>query len=450
MKEGGSCAKGAAQTNMKLTVKKEDMKNLNQDLGILSMDAANQIEMTLGNKVFSSEKIACQARITTANEQVISLFYAQSSQEEIVEESFCISAKLYAGLVGTLLTYDKDIVLDTDSIKEEKVYLRVGKDVEIPMEVLSSEAKKEPIIMGKDEPVFLQVTVPTAAFKKAARGGGFANERNRDGLENAHVFLNVDTGEMSFYSSDQFIIGKTGMKVKLPEVNEKTKERLSVMDKALDAYCDKTKQTRQKILLLIPSKALANLQKVVDGTEQFILAADSKHVYVAAGNKVYTLTRGAVMMGLKEICDSFGQASYPVAFSAPYEELSQAVTSLAKIISLKALKNTAVRVTVEENGIKLAISGGDDSGVISVHGKTSGTGEIHLNAEKMERVLACLDQDKRILIRFGDEKQAVRVVNGNLSDPLAENIVYAMPVKPPVSGTEEKEGDTEQADATEA
>lgn len=434
---------------MKLLIKKEDMKNLNQDMGILSMDLANQIEMTLGSRVFSSDKIACQARITTQTEQIIPLFYAQSSQEDIVEESFCVSAKIYSGLVGTLLTYDKDIVLDTDSIKEGKVYLHVGKDVEIPLEVLSSEAQMEPIVMGKDEPVFLQVTVPTAEFKKAVRGGNFADERNRNGLENAHVFLNLDSGEMSFYSSDQFIVGKTSMKVTVPEVNEKTKERLAVMEEALIKYCEQTKQTRQGILLLIPSKALANLQKVVDGTEKFILAVDSKHIYVAAGNKVYTLTKGAVMMDLKGICEKFKEMSYPVSFSVPYEEFSQAVSSLARIISLKSLKNTPIRVMVEDKDIKIAIRGSDDSGVISVHGKTSGTGEIYLSAEKMERVLACMDSGRRVLVRFGSVKQAVCVANGDLSDPLAENLVYIIPVKPPVKETAEDEDKDGQAGAAE-
>ena len=449
MKKEEVASRGRNKEKMKLTIKKEDMKNLNQDMGVLSMDQANQIEMTLGSRVFSADKIACQARITTASEQIIPLFYAQSSQDDIVEESFCVSAKLYSGLVGTLLTYDKDIVLDTDSIKEGKVYLRVGENVEIPIEVLSSEAQMETIVMGKDEPVFLQVTVPTAAFKRASRGGSFADERNRNGFENAHVFLNLDSGEMSFYSSDQYIVGKTSMKVTLPEANEKTKERLAQMDEALVKYCEQTTQTRQEIMLLLPQKALANLQKVVDGTEKFILAADSKHIYIAAGNKVYTMTRGAVMIGLKGICDKFNEMSYPVAFSVPNDEFTQAVSSLAKIISLKSLKNIPIRITVEDNDIKVAICGGEDSGAISVHGKTSGTGEIYLNAEKMERVLACMDKDKRILVRFGNEKQAVRVSNGDLSDPLAENLVYVIPVRPPVGETAGDEGKKDQGNATE-
>lgn len=424
--------------NMRLTITKEDMKNLNQDLGALSMDAANQIEFSLATRVFSADRVACQARITTSNEQIIPLFYAKSEQADIEKESFSVSAKIFSGVSGTLLSYNKDIIFDTDEIKNGKIYLRVGENVEIPVEVISQEAEVEPIVMGKEEPVFLQVTVSTAAFKKAARGSCFADDKSGQGFENTYVFLNMETGAMHLLSSDKYTVAKTGLKVALPESNEKTEDRIKEMDKALDNYCEAAKQTRQELLLLIPAKSFQKLQRVVDGTEKFIMASDSKHIFIAAGNKVYTLTKGAHQIDLKKVCDSLSEASYPVSFSVEYGDFLQAVSSLTKVISLKALGSIPIRVSAEQDKIEIAICGAENSGVISVQASTSGTGEIYLSAERMERVLVSLDGSKQVTVWFGSEKQAVRVAKEKTPDPLADDMVYIIPVKPPVKAVNEE------------
>lgn len=434
---------------MRLTVKQEDMKNLIQDLGILSMDTANQVEFSLATRVFSKEKVACQARITTANEQIIPLFYAQTVDDEVESEIFVVSAKLFSGLAGNLLSYNQDITFDTDCVKSGKVYLRVGNNVEIPLEVISQGSQITPIVMGKDEPVFLQVTVSTEEFKKAARGASFADEKNSGGLENTQIFLDLETGSMQFLSSDRFIVGRTKMNVIVPESNEKTKDRIKEMDEALGKYCETTKQSKRELLMLIPARSFVNLQKVVGGTEKFILASDSKHIFVAAGNKVYTLTKGAVKIGLKDIYESFSKFSYPVAFTVKYGEFVQAVSSLSKVISLKALKNTPICISVEQNSVKISICGSEESGAISVQADTSGTGEIYLSAEKMERVLAGLDSSKQICVWFGNEKQAVRVANGKLSDTSADDLIYVIPIKAPAKVADEKEHKEEQNVTTE-
>ena len=413
------------------------------------MDSANQIEFSLGTRVFSEEKIACQARITTASEQIIPLFYASAEEKEIKAEIFVVSAKLFSGLAGNLLSYNQDIIFDTDCLRNGVVYLRIGESVKIPLEVICEGAQIRPIVMGKDEPVFLQVTVPTEQFKKAARGAGFADEKNSGGLENTQIFLDLEMGSMQLLSSDQCIIGKTRMDITVPEVNEKTRERIREMEEALGKYCEATKQTKKEILLLVPARAFANLQKVVGGTEKFILASDSKHIFVAAGNKVYTLTMGAVKIGLKDICDSFNKVSYPVVFSAKYGEIVQAVSSLSKVISLKALKNTPICVSVEREVVRISICGAEDSGTASIEAGISGTGEIYLSAEKLERVLTSLSNDGQISIWFGNEKQAVRVAKGKGSDSLADDMIYVIPVKAPTRAAGGKEQKEEQEMTTE-
>lgn len=414
---------------MKYVLNIKEAKGLVDSMSLI--DEGSQAEVLLGVNIIKESQVMCGLRVTGRTDQIMTRFSAVVDEDVIEPESFVVSVKEFAGVLSGMASYNKDIVIDTASASAVSLSVPGEKNTSAQVYVnkISGGCETPEIPMNSKE-LLLQVVCKTEKFKAfAQRGCMFADAAKGNGCENVILKLNMKTSQMTGYSSDSFVIGWTNGNVSVNETqNAQFKE-------ALAKYLSRKEgESEENIILLIPEKSFSKLLKVVDGCEQFGLAADPRHLFVGAGKNAYTLTLGAQRLNLEGPIAAFETGEAVSILKMAPKELLKGVQLLKKTGTIKnGGDKVCLHVTISDND--LCLSAEKDAVQIPLTDVTVKQGEeidFYCYSNLIEKAVSSITDDCMTMTIL-QGKGPVKMTGKNVG----ENIIYMLKSRKPVSEEEE-------------
>lgn len=334
---------------MKYTVKGTEVKAI---VDVISMiDDGEQVVCLMGVGQEKDDQMVCCIRVTGRNDQITSKFLAVPEDEpECVEkESFVVNAKQFAGVLSAMLAYNSNTIIENT---ENSVLIGVENVTQVAVDKIPDENCTPEIAMGRELPILFQLSAKSKDFANFAKAGCmFTDTVKGNGCENVALFLNLEVGELSGYSTNSFLIGRSKGKV--------TVDTRQNHENALEAYLKEKGESKERILILIPEKSFSHLLKVIETAGQFAMIADARHLFIGAGRNVYALTLGAQHINLEGPIAKFEEQGADAVLKIETKELLRAVQTLKKINQVKH-GSDKVCLSVTAEGTSLCLTAGTD------------------------------------------------------------------------------------------
>ena len=414
---------------MKYTVKVTEVKAIVDAMSMI--DDGEQVVCLMGVGQEKDDKMVCCLRVTGRNDQITTKFVAVPEEEPecVEEELFVVNTKQFAGVLSAMLPYNSDITIEN---MEASVSIGVKNVTQIAVEKIPEENDAPEIKMGKELPILFQVLAQSKVFSAFAKTGCmFTDTVKGNGCENVTLFLNLKDGEISGYSTNGFLIGRSKGKVKVD-----TRQNY---DEALEAYLKEKGEQKEKVLILIPEKSFSHFLKVIEAVDQFAIMADARHLFVGAGRNVYALTLGAQHINLEGPIVKFEEQGSEAVLKVASKELLRAVQTLKKINQVKhGSDKVCLSVTAKETS--LCLTAGTDS--VKIPGVEMSEGSIvdfNCYSHLLEKAVSCMTTE-RITMQLLPQQAPVKISE----DVSSFDTVYMLKAR---KMDTEKEADEESGDA---
>lgn len=405
-------------------------------------------ELTFGEKDLG-DKVLVSLNVTGVGEQVSLVLAAKKPKGwDGTPVTIGVKSQTFQAVTGSLSHFGEEVYID---IAENAVKAGVSGKAEVSLDTVAELPQK---IEGGD--VMAQFVLKATELNTLIKKGmsTTSDEIREDGTHNAVLTLDLSDGEgrgqAVAFSTTRVTTSFTKGKVLLPKVqegNEAAAAQLAAMQAVLDAYVEKTKQTKEALTLVLPGASIKHLQSILAaaGLEQVLFSVTEKYIQVALGSVgTYTFRQNpkapAKAEMLQAVIDKDTEGGAELGFDAA--TLSNAVAFINDMDRLDGtFGKKAVKLTASAEGL-LMISGNGDKARTSVKvAGGSGEAECYVNGAKLRDAINVLDKGN-IVLTFGNS--TVKVENGTVDNKSGSGFAFIMKAQ---ADTEDDAAGEETAEA---
>ncbi|WP_026653372.1 hypothetical protein [Butyrivibrio proteoclasticus] len=378
-----------------------------------------KVMLVLGSRDLGAN-ILGGVRVTTDVEQIQYQMQVKKPEGWNGEaETFIVNADKFNTICGAIASYNEDIYFEKDNTM---LIIGVEGKVKTPIE-LEADA---PQGFSDNEMLFNIMTSGAALTNLIHKGLAFTSPDNGR-TANAILNLRRSEGIVKGYSTDGFIIGMAEEEAKFltsESCNERTKALVDKMEASLDAYCTESKQNKDNFNVLLPSKAVKNLESIIKGQKGVAIAVDKSKVLFQIENKViYTVVQGKTLGVNPEMIEQYLKAPANVLIGCDGAQLVKAVDFVNTINGLNA-KPGCTQVIINEDGSSFKLVAGAADQIESVVKTTAFNGAVDtkmsVDGTKFKAGINALSKGNVVIASCG---HIVALFNGTLEETDAKNVI---------------------------
>ncbi|AOZ97829.1 hypothetical protein [Butyrivibrio hungatei] len=378
-----------------------------------------KVMLVLGSRDLGAN-ILGGVRVTTDVEQIQYQMQVKKPEGWNGEaETFIVNADKFNTICGAIASYNEDIYFEKDSTM---LIIGVEGKVKTPIE-LEAEA---PQGFSDNEMLFNIMTSGASLTNLIHKGLAFASPNNGK-TANAILNLRRSEGVLKGYSTDGIIIGMAEEKAKFLTSeggNEQVKALVDKMEASLDAYCADSKQNKESFNVLLPAKAVKNLESIIKGQKGVAIAVDKSKVLFQIENKViYTVVQGKTLGASPEMIEKFLKAPANVLVGCDGAQLVKAVDFVNAINGLNA-KPGETRIIISEDGSNFKLVAGVGEQIESVVKATAFNGAVDtimsVDGTKFKAGVTALSKGNVVIASC---ENIVTLYNGTLEETDAKNVI---------------------------
>ena len=290
IKKEEAAQRNAAIINMKHTINQEMVMDISAKLNVIADKDAKAL-FSFGAKALGDDKELCGLRLTTAHEQLMMQFAAPKPEGyEGKADEILVNASKFAAVLASLNSLKSDVFVD---IRDNICIVGVDGKAQVPVPLLAEGTEQM-----KPGQVMFNIQVSTKDFLPFLKKGLMcSDEANSDrGLNNSMMSVNTETGLLTGFSTDGYIVGFSETKAALAPGKNSDAEAA-----ALAAYLE-GRETKD-VPVLLPRQTVEHLRVFMQGIESFRLSVTDKHVVACLGNSaIYISVQGATMpIGIPQV-----------------------------------------------------------------------------------------------------------------------------------------------------
>lgn len=254
-------------------------------------DKDSSVSITFGARKSADDKLEAIVKVLSSKSTLMFRIHTNVPDNYEGEKvSIAAKASAFNGILEALLPYKADV---TTSIEDGRLFIGVSGKARFECPILS----ELPTEVTPSNPI-IQFALDSGAQKKLIRAGLSCTSASADetGCQNACLRINAGTAEIIGFSTDSYLSEITSVKGSLPDIgnDERRKAIAAKMQDELKAYCEKTGQNPDKVVINIPHDEVARLKALTQGAAKIGYVIDANHVSVMINNAVaYTFTQGA-------------------------------------------------------------------------------------------------------------------------------------------------------------
>ena len=358
-------------------------------------DKDSSVSITFGARKSADDKLEAIVKVLSSKSTL--MFRIHTNVPDTYEgEKVSIAAKasVFNGILEALLPYKADV---TASIEDGRLFIGVSGKARFECPILS----ELPTEVTPSNPI-IQFALDSSAQKKLIRAGLSCTSASDDkGLQNACLRINARTAEIIGFSTDSYFSEITSVKGSLPDIgnDERRKAIAAKMQDELKAYCEKTGQNPDKVVINIPHDEVARLKALTQGAAKIGYVIDANHVSVMINNAVaYTFTQGANPTYDMELATKKIEAMESESLQIDNEALARAVDVHNKVERITGIPGQYPVLFSVDNDELIIKSGAEGVNATSVAiSKKTGTCNGAINGAVLTRALSLADKGNLVM-----------------------------------------------------
>lgn len=449
---------------MKFSIEYGVMKSILDDIAAFRTKS-NSAAFTIGIKDPSgnTEKLASSVTVVNKGMQVTKAFYVPmpAEYEPLTNEdgsvvpflSFAVKAERFSQVVGSLLAYESDILIDVNG---NSAVLSVGTKATFPVDLVG-EDQLEPVLPQENKKAIAMVALKTSNFNMLARKGGFLYaEDEAHHFADRVLFTLSGDAKIEIYSTNVFSMAKAWCDAKIQYkegnlftllLNQKlaslTGEKKETFEKALADIKDaaaleafaKENDLGHEFSFSLLSNAFKVLRNVVSGTENFCAIVTDNYLYVNAGSIMATFTLGNSIPRCYSAMDSFESLPVVASVALDTEELSRGL-SILNLAKNNATGTVPVSLSLNKSSLSLSCNGSSIK-IPYVENKGELKSQRFLSVDYLREITDSLDKGN-VVLEFREENRIPLCIHNGTLEGKSNSVAYCFLVNAPKKVKETK------------